>query len=380
MSSTFFEPTKIFVLAFVSIAIMIGTVITINRETISSNFKLATDTLSRRLSNSVTWKQINIDAKKADPKETVNQINAFVAIAVDKSGQYQTVVGNNDPGGSIFTSSDYGQTWKLIVDDQNTYTDWFSIAMSGDGKIQASLKYTHGADVSVMKSTTYGSTWVDVHLNSIGNQTFTDIAMNQDGSIWTVVASLVTSFNYYGGGGYIYTSRDFGKSFTQSNAPMGSWFSVELSATGQYQVAIQQVNGKLFVSSNYGTDWYCTMDNLYFSSIDLSSSGQYVTAVVRNGLVYVSKDYGSTFKVTDSEKKVWTNVALSDSGKYQVVAVNQGAIYTSNDYGSTWQLSFQTPKSNFYYTAINGDGTIIAVCDFRGIIYEINSHLTTIAV
>ena len=74
-----------------------------------------------------------------------------------------------------------------------------------------------------------------------------------------------------------------------------------------------------------------------WKDVAISFSGQYQTAIVNpSGYIYVSNDYGENW----SEKSIetnWTTIAMSASGKYQSVGNENGSIYISRDFGESWE-------------------------------------------
>jgi len=79
------------------------------------------------------------------------------------------------------------------------------------------------------------------------------------------------------------------KTTAQNNV---EWSSVSISSSGQYQTAVMnQSNGYIATSSNYGQTWISGPSYPYISSVSLSSSGQYQTFVIKylsNGGIYIS--------------------------------------------------------------------------------------------
>ena len=78
-----------------------------------------------------------------------------------------------------------------------------------------------------------------------------------------------------------------------------------MSSTGQYQSAVVSASpdNTIYTSSDYGNTWTSrdsTRD--WFSSISVSSTGQYQSAVVSGGNIYISSDFGATWfeSATDS--------------------------------------------------------------------------------
>jgi photosystem II stability/assembly factor-like uncharacterized protein len=154
----------------------------------------------------------------------------------------------------------------------------------------------------------------------------------------------------------------------------GTWWKIAVSATGQYQTAIQRsLNGRIFISNDYGKTWNPASIELYgnLTGVSVSNDGKYQTVLQQNGGITISSDYGKTWVVIDlcvirsptgeliifSTDRNWYATNLSASGQYQTSvsfidnAYEGGYIFTSNNYGTSWIDS--TPKNRivpgYYY-------------------------------
>jgi hypothetical protein len=124
------------------------------------------------------------------------------------------------------------------------------------------------------------------------------------------------------------------------------WVGISVSATGQYQSAIQNNTGSsggVYRSDDYGRAWSTAIVSGDFRAISVSASGQYQIGVVHNNHVHTSSDYGSSFSTTNvtgtAATQVWSAVAMSASGQYRIVMIaNTNGGYRSADYGSSWTL------------------------------------------
>jgi hypothetical protein len=83
-----------------------------------------------------------------------------------------------------------------------------------------------------------------------------------------------------------------------------NWISVSVSSTGQYQTAVVNTSGQIYTSSNYGSSWSPPRDSVRFwRAVSLSSSGQYQTAVVSGGLIYISSNFGETWSASANDSR-----------------------------------------------------------------------------
>jgi hypothetical protein len=144
--------------------------------------------------------------------------------------------------------------------------------------------------------------------------------------------------------GQIYTSSNFGANWTIVPAANGApttanWYSISLSASGQYQSAVAY-GGAIYTSSNFGANWTSVPaangapTSRNWTSISLSASGQYMSAVVNsptNGAIYTSVasmimsnlyltgatgQTGGTGNVNNSSNNVYCNNVYALSAVY----------------------------------------------------------------
>jgi BNR-Asp box repeat len=133
-------------------------------------------------------------------------------------------------GGTIFTSTNFGLDWKA---SDAPITNWTSMASSADGsKLVAAC-----AEGGIYTSIDSGANWI-LQTNA-PNENWYSIASSVDGSKLVAVAG----GDVLGGGEPepIYTSSDFGATWTSNNAPDTFWYCATSSADGCKIAAV--VNG-----------------------------------------------------------------------------------------------------------------------------------------
>jgi hypothetical protein len=148
--------------------------------------------------------------------------------------------------------------------------------------------------------------------------------MSASGQYQTAVTSSSSS------DGYVYTSSDFGSSWSQQTTPTSNWQSVAVSGSGQYQVAVStsgsSLGGYIYISSNFGASWsQQTTTSSNWQSVAVSVSGQYQTAVSLGSTIYVSSDYGNSWSSISGTSKYWLSVAMTASGQYQIASTTDDA-------------------------------------------------------
>ena len=150
------------------------------------------------------------------------------------------------------------------------------------------------------------------------------------------------------------------------------WQCIASSADGKYLAACfgGSAVGDIFTSSDFGATW--TDHTAYpgkWTSIASSSTGQYLAACESGGYVWTSGDYGASWsKQTNSGSKFWYSIASSADGTHLAVCDQLGMpsrISTSTDSGVTWTA--QTVGSSVYgwrWIASSSDGLRLAACEY----------------
>ncbi|MGA1047434.1 MAG: WD40/YVTN/BNR-like repeat-containing protein, partial [Minisyncoccia bacterium] len=211
----------------------------------------------------------------------------FVVVRV--MGQYQSIISSGD---GIYRSNDYGQTWtKNTETNGDIYNSIITfptagISISHDGKYQLVVCE------AIYLSTDYGVTWITTTVVNDVNREYDDhnwvaCDMSSDGKYMAATE----------GTGEIYTSQDYGATWTKNEALIVTdkqWQDISISANGQFQTAIEK-NGYVYISIDYGISWNISPEpivtNLNWQSISVSANGQYQSAVVYGGDIYTSEIY-----------------------------------------------------------------------------------------
>ena len=212
-----------------------------------------------------------------------------------------------------------------------------------------------------------------VNLSSISTQTdslnvnqitYPDTITIQTDSLSAVCSTLVVAGDVQSSRTYTSMTYDYtqllqplvSRTLDSASATLSKlWTGVEVSGTGQYQVATQTGTG-IYVSVNYGVTWTAQnvgAGSLSYVSPGMSKSGQYMTVPVSgSGSLYRSADYGQTWATIASAGTAdWRKVSISASGEYQTAVSLASGIYLSADYGQTWQQS-SAPISSAQWTSV----------------------------
>merc|ERR1711871_1866056 len=105
----------------------------------------------------------------------------------------------------------------------------------------------------------------------------------------------------------------------------------------------------------------------------MSSDGRRQTAVIKNGNIWMSKDYGATWSENTSvgSTKEWVGVAMSSDGSRQTAVVNSKKIWRSYDYGATWTENISVPDKGWSWKTIemSSSGKYQTISDYYGNIW-----------
>jgi hypothetical protein len=248
------------------------------------------------------------------------------------TGQYQivSIAENSNP---LYLSNDYGITWNPTA----TAKDWTYLAISGTG--QYILAYDDDDSV-LWISIDYGVTWninvVNTNIDYmrsialsaladyfivVGNGTLYIIepyAVNVIGNAnitSTITANTVQTTLLKGTSGTFNTLTVLGTNNVEitptavTSIPSGDVKSIAMSATGQYQSAIQFEDAggdyrNILISSDYGQTWIVSPgtpslpSGTYFVALAMSGTGQYQSALAYNNFIYISSNFGNSWTVT----------------------------------------------------------------------------------
>ena len=221
---------------------------------------------------------------------------------------------------------------------------WSSIASDSSGIliIASSDDTSYGG---IYLSSTSGVSWTivsDATLPSnIGNTDYVAVTSNSDG-LYLAVCYISTLY-----GNYIYTSYNSGTSWNTVTGLLTNivWTGIASDSTGQYLVACSS-NAGIYTSANFGASWTLSGAlTLSWTGVASNSTGDVVVACATNNYIYTSYNYGATWtEVGNSTIQNWTGVASDSSGLNFVAVIDeinpgQGGIYTSPDSGVNWYMS-----------------------------------------
>ena len=272
---------------------------------------------------------------------------------------------------NIYRSSDYGTTWVDVTNQYQPGADVSNrnIAVSGDGSVIVITEYCGFAWISKNS----GESW---ELIDQGYKCWIEPLVSQNGQRIMIYA-----------GSYIFSSDDYGSSFSPSRIPWGweSWTS-SMSDSGQKILVIFNYGSetKIYMSQDYGASFSrVSIPELVFpGGVAVSGDGRYLIAsdYVLGG-VWVSSDAAASWTkaVITSENSydyLGPQFTISNDGSRIVQTNYKGSILVSDDFGATFtEVSQVTPQFGLWRNAkMNSDGSIIYIASGAGVYKSVFTH------
>lgn len=291
--------------------------------------------------------------------------NEIKCISIDSSGTYAFASYYNS--GAFMSQRSSGLTTSWTVRNGTYYP---VMTFSNDNVYQTAISSLYGFTSTghsvISYSTNSGSTWTQ---GPDMNGFVTGLAANATGQYVVAVLEMNLSASPS-----VYRSTNYGATFTElSNSPDYQQTGINCitcDSTGQYLYA-GAYDGNIYVSSNAGVDWATRTMPDFVSNIICSHSGQYVYALV-NDQVCISTNHGQTWSAPiDISLNGCSQIACDWTGQYIVAACYNDGVYRSTNYGQTWTKTSapSTPAAggaqNYYYISCNSTGNRIITFDIN---------------
>lgn len=258
--------------------------------------------------------------------------------AISGSGQYMT--GINAASGYIYTSSDYGSNWTQREGPHN----FRGVSMSASGQYQ-----TSAADNSnIWWSDDYGSNWTVVNTAA---PSLWDTAVSGNGQYQLAVSVYQ----------YVYFSSNYGQTWVQKITDTNrNWYGCAISDTGDYMTVASGDGGDIWTSTDYGATFtQQTFSNSFFGAVTMTGDGKYQMTCRNNptsGELLLSVNYGSNWtslgSITNSAFNIY-DISLSKDGKYALATTYFNGIqtYTTKNLFWTPTSQYDSLYSVYYYNA-----------------------------
>lgn len=248
-------------------------------------------------------------------------------------------------GGSLYTSTDLGETW---IELQAPQGDWTSVAVSGDGQFMVAASNDNG-EGHLIWSNDAGETWTG---GLEGD--WSDVAISDDGQ--TLVAA-----DY---GHYLISTTEgpTGRWHDAGAQRQLNWNAVAMSRDGSMMVAAVY-DGSLYTSDDSGTTWHDVGNpapGQHWVALASSADGSRLVAATESENLYLSDDSGATWHPLDGAgSRHWTDVTISGDGMLIAAVADDDYVRTSWDGGLSWRGRTRSGKLDWNAIVASSDGNLL---------------------
>jgi hypothetical protein len=253
-------------------------------------------------------------------------------------------------GNGIYTSSDAGTNWAPATNAPNSASaKWIAVASSADGS-----RLIAAESNSLYTSADFGVTWTSTNLPV---RQWTSVACSGDGQ---VMAAGVPS------GDSICFTTNGGVTWMSTNTPSNDQSYVACSADGRHLVVAFQV-GYIYVSTNNGVAWSTNgAPGTGWSAVAASRDGSVLTGAtgsIYGGDVFTLRPGSGGWTADNAPHLDWISLAGSADGSVQAAVASSGlAVFVSTNSGATWATNTVTNAGgSFSAVAMSADGGQIVV-------------------
>jgi hypothetical protein len=314
--------------------------------------------------NGLVWTSTN-SGTTWESHTALNALNltTWQNIVTNASGETLTVASGN---GSVYSSGDFGTTWTATnLAGLFGVSTLYGVTTSADGKILAVSDF--GTN-KVLVSTNSGLSWSNEGPSGPVTGNFWNVVLSGDGltlaaiasagNIWTATYSPTTTPKW--------TWHDTGISPSS-----GVWRGLSISSNGNF-IAASAYNGKIYVSSDSGTNWHVpsgfdTLGNINWQRITMSQDGRYISATT-GSYIYSSRDFGATSSRFSAPENLFSISPLDTSG-ISWIAGSAGT--AGSQPGGVYKLTITWPLAAPAFTISSSAETKIVGNAITG--YSINS-------
>lgn len=269
-------------------------------------------------------------------------------------------------GNYIFETTDNGNSWTQEVISGLTNGHVLSLATKDTGSFLA------GSDGGgIYASTDKGQTWHSTSSGLDTNLYVFSISVEPNG---TIVAGCNPSSSGVGG---IYSSTNGGTQWTLLTSTIGNVYSTACLPNGHIFAGTN--DGELYVSTDYGTTWRDTLLSITtIRCLIPTEAGYLVAGTDYPGGLYLSTDYGSTWTELSFNGGVSFTCGLTDSIAGTFVGTFGQGVYRSTDNGSSWtQVTDGLTDLNVLSLAFDAGGHLYAGTQSGGV-FKSSSSLTAV--
>lgn len=170
-----------------------------------------------------------------------------------------------------------------------------------------------------------------------------------------------------------YSFRAVPRLVETEGAPQAYWSSIACSSNGACVIASS--NPLIYVSTNYGQTWKSVSAPIaYWGPVASSADGRRLFAVAGGGPIYASADYGGTWHAY-GDSRPWGGLACSADGS--TLVASSDLVFISRDAGATWQQTAM-PSGPWRSPTISADGQRMAASRWSGFWREAGTIWTSL--
>lgn len=290
-----------------------------------------------------------------------------VTLNLDFSNEGNLIIAAND-GAGIFLSTDKGNSWKK----SNTGLTGKNIRVVKANPMSTDIYAGTGWN-GMFRSSNNGVSWSEMN-NGIGNNDqITAIGVSPDGKN-IFIGNMGNTSNLspnYGQGQGIYRSTDHGL-WTYLGLSQYKINAFEFTQDGSL-ILVGTNEGGVFRSSDNGESWSTInndLDNLSIHCLESSQDGRIFFAGTWGAGMerwYIRDEYWNTMNNGMSYFCI-VSLALTSDGSKLFEAVSGDGVYVSTNYGSSWRnVSEGLIKNDFYSMFMDHEEETLYLCTREGV-------------
>ena len=148
--------------------------------------------------------------------------------------------------------------------------------------------------------------------------------------------------------------------------PGAAWIPRETTVTRTYSAVASSLDGKnlltantgglLYVSRDSGTTWTGRDSTRNWADLGMSADGSVMMASVYNGAIYVSTDFGTNWTASASGSAAWAGLSCSSDGMTAASIAQNGSLYLSTNRGVSFAAIPAAGTRNWSGVAVSADG------------------------
>ncbi len=238
----------------------------------------------------------------------------------------------------VYVSNDGGVNWQKALIGCDSFSKG---VVSGNGKYMLVGTYCK----QTVGSSDYGQSWTAVNLPS--DFAAYDVEMSETGQ-YQVAVSFVPTF-----AGQIHTSSDYGTTWSVADGSVSSFGSLAMSSIGDH-IYVGPIVGSFVHSTDFGKSFNRASFATYQGGLLSCDATCEHMAYTNYYTLQMSNSNGTDFKKANLPQGPISKVVYSADGKYVYAAMSGEGIFLSSDYGRIWS---KTSADSGFFTSITTDAS-----------------------